>query len=221
MPWRNLSDWWLSEVDSDDAYAIVVTPLLLDVLDPQPGLRYLDLGSGDGRVSATVEQTGSKVVGVDLNEDLVRRASQPSLVARLPALPAGSSTFDGAYAVLVLEHLEDIQPIFQETARVTKTGGVMAMVSNHPVWTAPNSTPFEDDDGEALWRPGAYFSDGTTDIAVEGGTVTFYHRSIGGLLNAAADAGWSLEKMIERPHHDLTTQVGIPRLLACRWRLLP
>jgi len=41
------------------------------------------------------------------------------------------------------------------------------------------------------------------------------------LLNAAADAGWSLEEMVEQPHHNYEDQTGIPRLLACRWRLLP
>jgi hypothetical protein len=41
------------------------------------------------------------------------------------------------------------------------------------------------------------------------------------LLNAASAAGWSLEEMVEKPHHDLADQPGIPRLLACRWRLLP
>ena len=39
------------------------------------------------------------------------------------------------------------------------------------------------------------------------------------LLNGAADAGWSLEQMIERPHHEFYDQIGIPRLLACRWGL--
>jgi hypothetical protein len=39
------------------------------------------------------------------------------------------------------------------------------------------------------------------------------------LLHAAAEAGRCLEHMVEQPHHEIEDQVGIPRLLACRWRL--
>jgi len=46
-------------------------------------------------------------------------------------------------------------------------------------------------------------------------------RVTGAILDAAADAGWSLERLIEQPHHEYVAQAGIPRLLACRWRLLP
>jgi hypothetical protein len=125
----------------------------------------------------------------------------------------------------VIEHLPDHQAFFSETARVVRSGGVLAVVANHPVWTAPESSPISDGDGEALWRPGDYFSADSTEVTAETtageGIVTFYHRSMGALLNAAADAGWSLDHMIEQPHHELEDQVGIPRLLACRWRLLP
>ena len=40
-------------------------------------------------------------------------------------------------------------------------------------------------------------------------------------LNAAADAGWALQRLIELPHHEYEDQVGIPRLMASRWSLLP
>jgi hypothetical protein len=92
---------------------------------------------------------------------------------------------------------------------------------NHPVWTAPGSTPITDIDGETLWRPGAYFSPGKTTEPAGEHRVVFHHRTTAELVNSAADAGWSLERMLEAPHHDLTGQEGIPRLLACRWRLLP
>jgi hypothetical protein len=95
----------------------------------------------------------------------------------------------------------------------------LGLVINHPVWTAPDSTPITDDDGETLWRPGEYFSNGTTEIPAGENTVTFYHRSMADIMNAASAAGWGLEHMVEQPHHEFEDQSGIPRLLACRWRL--
>lgn len=221
MSWSRLSDWWLGEVANDAAYEAVVTPLLLEVFHPEPGMTYLDLGCGEGRVIRAVEDAGATVFGVEINESLARRSGNRTILARLPTIPARSGSIDGAYAVLILEHVADEQKFFEETARVVRAGGGLCLVMNHPVWTAPNSTPITDTDGEVLWRPGAYFSHGTSEVSSGEATVTFHHRSMGALLNAAADAGWTLESLIERPHHDLEGQSGIPRLLASRWRLRP
>jgi SAM-dependent methyltransferase len=219
MSWSDLSEWWLGELGDDPAYETVVTPLLLEILEPVEGASYLDLGSGEGRVMRAVESLGVSVQGVELSETLAGH-SDGATVVELPEIPVRDDSYDGAYAVLLLEHLVDHKVFFSDTARVVRPGGVLAMVSNHPVWTAPESSPITDTDGEILWRPGEYFSTGSTEVVAGDKKVTFHHRTMGALLNAAADAGWSLDHMIEKPHHEFEDQVGIPRLLACRWRLL-
>ncbi len=220
MSWSDAAHWWLEEIATDPAYEEVVTPLLIDMLAPEPGLLYLDLGCGEGRVMRRLAAVGARIHGVDGNHDLVRRAPAPSLVGDVATLPIREDSYDGVYAVLVVEHLVDHRAFFAEAARVTRPGGVMAMVSNHPVWTAPGSTPVSDVE-ETLWRPGAYFSQGVTAVWTGETTITFHHRSLAELLNAAAEAGWSLVRMVELPHHELKDQQGIPRLLGVRWRLLP
>lgn len=218
MPWSDLTSWWLDELADDAAYESVVTPLLLDVLDPQPGGTYVDLGSGEGRVARAVDALGAVCFGVELNEDLARKSGMRSAVARLPSVPIRTDSVDGVFTVLVLEHIADHQLFFFEAARIARPGGILIVVCNHPTWTAPGSTPITDTDGEVLWRPGKYFSGGSSEIPAGESSVTFHHRSMSDLLNAASAAGWSLERMIEKPHHELKDQPGIPRLLACRWR---
>lgn len=213
--------WWVGEVEGDPAYAEVVTPLLIEILCPQPGALYIDLGCGDGRVAEADALSGSPIIGIDVNEHLARRAGPAVIVADVPDIPVRSKSADGCFLVLSLEHIVDHRSVFAETARVTKAGGVLALVMNHPIWTAPDSTPITDSDGETLWRPGEYFSAGSSEYPADDSYVTFHHRTMAALLNAASTAGWSLDHMIERPHHDLDEQAGIPRLLACRWRLLP
>lgn len=219
MSWTEITEWWLSEVTSDASYDTVVTPMLLEILDPHPDATYLDLGCGEGRVMRAVRARGAKVHGVELNAELAGRTVEVA-VARLPGIPMRTGVYDGVYSVLTLEHIAAHVAFFVEAARVAKPGAVLALVMNHPVWTAPDSTPISDSDGEVLWRTGAYFSAGTSEIPAGGGTVTFHHRSMSDLLNGAAESGWSLEHMVERPHHEYEDQSEIPRLLGCRWRRL-
>jgi SAM-dependent methyltransferase len=222
MTWSEMGEWWLTELEGDPAYEEVVTPILFEVLEPVAGALYLDMGSGEGRVMRSVRDRGSQVHGVELNEVLASRSAEvgPTIVARLPELSfLRSNSYDGAYCVLVLEHIPDYGALFAAVARVVKPGGTLCLVMNHPVWTAPGSTPITDSDGEVLWRPGGYFSEGVTDEPVGKATVRFHHRPLGSILNAAADTGWILERMVETPHHELEDQDGISRLMACRWRL--
>lgn len=196
----------------------MITPLLIDVLDPATGGIYLDLGCGEGRVMRSVAESGATVHGLDINPGLARHAGL-AMVADMGTIPTRDDMYDGVYSVLTLEHVADHVRFFTEAARVTRPGGVLAIVINHPVWTAPESTPISDSDGEVLWRPGDYFSNGSSEVPAGDSTVTFHHRSTADLLNSAAEAGWSLQRMIERPHHEFEGQAGIPRLLACRWTL--
>jgi SAM-dependent methyltransferase len=220
MHWSELGEWWLSEIVDDPAYESVVTPMLLDIMRPGKGRIYLDLGSGEGRVMRTFSDLGAVVHGVESNLDLATRSPAPTVVGVLPDLAfLADDSYDGAYCVLVLEHIEDHAALFVETARVVRSGGVFALVMNHPVWTAPGSTPISEVDGEVLWRPGSYFGAGTVEERAGAGKVVFHHRTMSALLNAAAAAGWALKRMVEAPHHELEDQAGIPRLLAVCWQL--
>jgi SAM-dependent methyltransferase len=246
--WQELDEWWLDEVD-DPAYAEEVLPLIITALDAQPGGRYLDLGCGEGRVMAALhrqyaagdgpdpshpagrDRAAIDVIGVDININLLRRAAVqgPVVADRLPNVASiADDAVDGAFVVLALEHIEDEAALFAATARVVRPDGVLAVVLNHPVYTAPESGPVLDPtDGEIYWRFGGYFEQGSTVEPAGGRHVEFVHRSMATLLNGAAAHGWSLEHMEERgvgaaaaARDPLLARHGdIPHLLAVRWRL--
>lgn len=230
--WEDLADWWLAERAGDGAYETEVGPLVLELLRPEPDLRYLDLGCGDGTTMFLVRQVGARVLGVDLNRQLLARAVSiaPCVCARLPDLGwlAGGSV-DGAYASLVVEHIRDLDVLFVETAGVVRPGGKFVVVSNHPAHTAPGSGPIVDPtDGEVFWRWGSYLVDGCSEEPAGDLKLSFYHRSFSSLLNRAALAGWCFEHAIERgvgilADSDalLAEQRDFPRLLGVRWRLEP
>ncbi|HEY5645022.1 MAG TPA: class I SAM-dependent methyltransferase, partial [Pseudomonadales bacterium] len=215
------------ELVGDPAYEEEVTPLLLGLLRPESGWMVLDAGCGEGRVMFDLVRLGARPVGLDMDPVLLLDAVQAGPVVRSP-LPdlscIESDVFDGVAVSLVLEHLDDPEVFFAETARVTRPGGVLALVANHPIFTAPGSAPVQEPD-EVLWRPGAYFTRGHTDEPAGGGTVRFHHRPLGALMTMAADAGWSLERLVEHGvtdaqvarHAPLKDQRHIPRLLGARW----
>lgn len=229
MTWQQLGPWWLEELDSDPAYKEEIEPLLLGLLDPQPGDLYADLGCGEGRVMAAVKGVGARVVGCDIIPLLLSQASRhgPVVRAALPDLGwVKAKVLDGAYVGLVLEHLSDEIEFFTQVARAVRPGGVLALVINHPIWTAPRSSPMETADGETLWRPGVYFGRGHSDEPAGKKKVRFYHRTLSDLLNSASTAGWDLERLEERgvsPEQtarlpELLGQEHIPRVLGARWR---
>lgn len=229
MSWESLGDWWIDELALDPAYDEEIAPQLIELLEPETGLLYLDIGCGEGRIMDRVAATGALVIGCDLNPGLLRRASFRGPVVRvvLPGLTwLKEGTLDGAYLGLVLEHLADEDALFQEVARVVRPAGTLAAVINHPIWTAPKSSPIEQEDGEVLWRPGIYFGRGYSDEPAGPQQVRFYHRTLAALLNAASEAGWDLRRVTESGispaqvarFPDYAGQEQIPRLLGLRWR---
>ena len=230
--WIDLAGWWVTEAD-DPAYREEVVPLFLEVFRPRTGQVFLDLGCGDGRIGEMVVAQSVSVVGVDINARLARTASgrHPVFLKRLPDLACvRDDAVDGAYTVLALEHFEGSGCFFAETARVTRSGGSLTIVINHPVYTAPRSGPVIDPtDGELLWRFGRYLSRGNSFEPAGDQSVEFRHRPIGVLLTVAAAAGWHLEEVREQgvlaetaARHDLLSRHGeIPHLMALRWRRAP
>ena len=52
---------------------------VLDLLQPQPGERILDLGCGDGALTEKLVALGAQVVGVDSSEDMIAAARSGAL----------------------------------------------------------------------------------------------------------------------------------------------
>ncbi len=201
--------------------------MLEETLQPVRGARYLDLGCGEGTVGRRVGEHGSSVVGCDSSAGLLARLDGfPAVLARLPDLGwVRPASFDGAYAVLVLEHLQDAADLFTSVRRCVLPGGVLAVVVNHPVFTAPGAGPVISAEGEALWQWGTYLLEGITREPAGDHRVEFHHRPLGMLLAAAARGGWVLRTLAEQPgglagaarDPVLASQRHIPRLAGIRW----
>jgi SAM-dependent methyltransferase len=162
--------------------------VFLDWLAPQPGLRWIDVGCGNGAFSqAIVERCApAEVQGIDPSEgQLAFARTRPA--ARLAqfrqgdamALPFPDSSFDAATMALVIFFVPDPAKGLAEMVRVLRPGGTMAayawdmfgggfplepvFAELRPMNIAPPKAPSEDasrmENLRALW-PGA----GATDV---------------------------------------------------------
>src|SRR5260370_20283756 len=65
---------------------------VLELLDPQPGERILDLGCGDGVLSEKIVAAGAEVVAIDAAPDMVAAARAKGIDARV--MPGQGLTFE-------------------------------------------------------------------------------------------------------------------------------
>ena len=226
--WDEIAGWWRGEASGDLVYGEDIAPMLERVSPDDPGT-VMELGCGEGQWLRWLSSRGVRAFGCDRSLRLLADASSEADVvcADLPDLSwVKDERVDTALSVFVFDLIADAAGFFTETARVVREGGSLVVVINHPAFTAPGAGPLIDVDGEVLWRWGNYLEDGSSLQPAGEGQVVFYHRSMGRLLSMAADAGWSLAAVEERPlgaaavvrEPGYAGQGGIPRFLAVRWQ---
>ena len=128
-------------------------------------------------------------------------------------------------ACLVFEHITEVDEAICEVARVLRPGGRFALFLNHPLLQTPNSGWIDDqilDPPEQYWRVGPYLVESVVDEEVRPGVILpFVHRPLGRYVNALADAGLVLSRMLEPAPpagflaraHEYGEAATIPRLL--------
>jgi 2-polyprenyl-6-hydroxyphenyl methylase / 3-demethylubiquinone-9 3-methyltransferase len=96
------------------------------------GLHVLDIGCGGGLLAEEFARLGCVVMGVDPSAESLaaarmHAASQGFAIgyqcALGEALPFADASFDVVYCCDVLEHVNDVQQVIAETARVLRPGG--------------------------------------------------------------------------------------------------
>ena len=109
-------------------------PLLLEAI-PHGAQRVLDVGCGDGVLSAQLAQAGvSRVVGLDLDADVLDRARARHLGVTVEWLhgdvfdaPLEASSFDAVVSVAALHH-RDAEDGLARFADLVRPGGVVAVI---------------------------------------------------------------------------------------------
>ena len=114
--------------DSYDTHARFVSDLASGVVDwlaPVAGERILDLGCGDGVITAELAARGARVVGVDSSEDFITAARARGLDARLMDGQAldFNAEFDAVFSNAALHWMPDAAAVLRGVSRALKPGG--------------------------------------------------------------------------------------------------
>jgi trans-aconitate methyltransferase len=119
--------WNAKNYDTSHAYVWTLAADLLDLLDPHPDERILDIGSGTGHLTTQIAQRGAKVIGLDASPEMVARAklNYPDLDFRV----ASAADFtvdqpaDAIFSNATLHWVKDAQGAAHAIHRALRPGG--------------------------------------------------------------------------------------------------
>ena len=100
----------------------------LDLLDPQPGERILDVGCGEGTLTEKIVERGAAVLGIDNSPEMIEAARAKGIEAVLMAaegLPF-TSEFDAAFSNATLHWVLEKEQAALAIFRALKPGGRFA-----------------------------------------------------------------------------------------------
>lgn len=116
-------------------------PATLSLLPRLDGVRVLDAGCGPGLYAKELVDRGADVVAVDVTPQMIERARATVgeratfHVADLsqPLSFAADRAFEGIVSALVLDYIDDWEPVFAEFFRVLEPGGWLVYSHSHPM----------------------------------------------------------------------------------------
>lgn len=126
------SDSFMDEIDKEDGRYKIIK----EIVSSKPGLKILDVGCGKGRYLNNLieDEPGNMYYAVDLSETVMKYIMSEQICKKqgmLTNIDYPDDFFDITYTCEALEHAVDIKSAIRELARVTKDGGIIAVIDKN------------------------------------------------------------------------------------------
>lgn len=202
----SLYDRWSHTYDSDaNPTRDLASEVLRTAIGAVVGGDVVELGCGTGRNTGWLAAQARSLVGVDFSPGMLEKARARAVGERVrfieqdlrDGLPLGDESADLVVIMLVLEHVEDVDPVFSECARVLRPGGHLFTCELHPYrqWAGAQ----------------AQFTDGATG---ERTRVPAHVHEVSEFVNGAIAAGMRLVRLDEWRAEVDGAEDTSPRLLS-------
>lgn len=124
-PVNATSRWEPADYAKNAAFVPAFGAPVLALLDPQPRERILDLGCGDGVLTAKLIEAGADVVGVDASDAMIAAAKERGIDAHVLDGQALSfdTEFDAVFSNAALHWMLDPEAVARGVFRALKPGG--------------------------------------------------------------------------------------------------
>ncbi len=168
----------------------------------------LELGCGTGKNTVWLADNAARVTASDFSVEMMRQARERVLSENVAFLqldvradwPFHDSAFDLVACSLILEHVEDLRPVFQKAARSLETGGLFYVGELHPFKQYSGSKArFETEDGLRV--------------------LECFNHHLSDFVCSAVDAGFEVFEI--REWFDDGNSQGIPRILSMLFKKAP
>ena len=107
---------------------------IIELLSPNLGGFYLDIGCGTGNYTHALAEKGYSIIGADISEDMLGKAKRkyPKIKFYQDAveqLSFADKTFDGAISILATHHFTDLARALKSIYRVINCGNLVIFTS--------------------------------------------------------------------------------------------
>jgi len=128
--------WLIDEVE---------TSLAMELLQPQKGMKILDVGCGTGNYSIKLAELGCEVTAIDVSQNMLTIAKEKARrknlniifeMGSVERLDFKDNSFDAVASITAIEFFDDVQKGFNEMFRVAKKDApiVVGTINKESAW---------------------------------------------------------------------------------------
>jgi ubiquinone/menaquinone biosynthesis C-methylase UbiE len=205
-------DGWVGDQGSRYHQALAV-PAAVELLDPRPDERILEIGAGQGVLADPVTKAGARYTGVDASPKLIESArrrhgrSGTFLVGdarRLSAVDGlHEAGFDAAVFLLSIQDMDPLEAVLASAGWAVGPEGRIVILMSHPSFREPRHSGWGYDEGRKLVyrRVDAYLTPMAVPMKAIGDRppTRSFHRPLSAYINGLAAEGFAVDAMLEIP----------------------